>query len=224
MSNSFSDRNDYDKEDNLGFDPYKYCNGVPVNNRGIKSMELLQQEEDKISREKMAKRATIKYLQPGITLLRSIHHFLFSSLYGWAGEFDETDAFETGIGTSNFKIRSKIRLELNQMSNLNFDCLSKKDLAKRFAFFFFNMWKVKPFYDGNIRTLLVFLERFATFHGLILNIEPFLQLLDKPQVAGKLSLKEMLTTERIDMLEPIFFSAIKKSYISNNQKVSASLA
>jgi fido (protein-threonine AMPylation protein) len=211
MSYSFSERNDYAKTSTLAFNPYEYCNGTPVNNQGIESMELFQVVSAKISREKMANRRHLRKSNLSIGFFREAHKFLFSSIYGWAGDFiDEDDPVKESDQDGEKKHSAKkaqLRLTLWLISHANEKAIPANKLAASLATDFISLYRVHPFYDGNIRTLLVFFERFCEANGWKLDMDYMLSLLDKPQ--DGLSLKETLNAKNAHfLLEDIFKKAI----------------
>ena len=99
--------------------------------------------------------------------------------------------------------KAQLRLTLWLVCHAHEKGIPASKLAGSLATDFIILYRVHPFYDGNIRTILVFFERFCEANGWKLDMDYMLSLLNKPQ--DGLSLKEMLNARNAHfLLENVF--------------------
>lgn len=100
--------------------------------------------------------------------LQSIHHFLFSELYTWAGEFRTVDIFKNerilgGLSvkySNKNKITSDFRKVFDWSDKILWDC-ENPQLTEDFSKLMTDLWRIHPFREGNTRTVSIYMKLFS---------------------------------------------------------------
>lgn len=100
--------------------------------------------------------------------LQWIHHFIFSDLYNWAGEFRTVDIFkhERVLGGLSVKYSNENEIVSDlkkafEWSNKRLWDYDNPQLTEDFSKFMTDLWRIHPFREGNTRTVSVYMNSFA---------------------------------------------------------------
>lgn len=116
--------------------------------------------------------------------LRLIHHFLFSDLYKWAGEFRTIDIYKSERALGGLSVKysneNKITFDLKEVFYWSNEILWHYDnsqLTEDFSKLMTDLWRIHPFREGNTRTVSIFMNLFAEanelkFDGELLSKHP----------------------------------------------------
>ena len=196
---------------NCKSDPYVYDNGTLINKLGITDYDRLNQAEYEILARKVITPETVESSKVDISLIKSIHHYIFSDLFTWAGEFrivplyKEELFFIPGISinyTSPEHILVDLKREIYHLNSVRWASLNPNERAKEFATRIARIWKIHPFRDGNTRVVLGFSKIYAIEHEFKFDLSVFTKLLSRPrdnngQICG-LSVRDMFVGASLD--------------------------
>ncbi len=157
-------------------DPYLYSD-VPVliNKLGIKDKEILENRERIIATARLVKVDDL--LKENMTVdynyYKSIHKFLFSDLFEWAGNERTIDIIKSEVVLSGesvdyskyVNIQQHAKDIIDQMDKVNWSKLNIEEQTDKFSSFITNLWQVHPFREGNTRTTMTFAAHYALAHG-----------------------------------------------------------
>lgn len=155
----------------------KYCyenSGTLINKLNIKDYKELEKYEARITAAK-----SLGLRIQGITgrfdkkHYVSIHKYLFEDIYPFAGKFREENIGKGEFRFASFEyIEPELNRLLNKLKEENFlKGLSKKELAKRLAYYLSELNVLHPFREGNGRTNREFIRQLALENGYILNLK-----------------------------------------------------
>ena len=92
----------------------------------------------------------------------SIHQFLFEDIYPFAGKIRSEDIAKDSFRFAKWEyIEDQLRELLNNLSKDNFTDLSKKEMAKKLAYYMSELNVLHPFREGNGRTIREFIRQLA---------------------------------------------------------------
>ena len=66
-------------------------------------------------------------------------------------------------------IESDIEEALKELNNTNWEVLSITETANMFSKMIAKIWQIHPFREGNTRTVITFITKFAEYHGFRMN-------------------------------------------------------
>lgn len=102
--------------------------------------------------------------------LRSIHRFLFSDLYAWAGEYRTVDISKGVRFCVARYIPDQLDDLLQRLKNERLlNGLRRRELIKRLAFYLGEINAIHPFREGNGRTQREFVRQLAQRNGFLLS-------------------------------------------------------
>lgn len=125
-----------------------------INKLGIKDEALLARTE---SAYVLAKASYLElHSLPGkfdLAHYQSIHHFLFSDLYEWAGELRKVDLSKKGTAfVRAAEIEQCADAYFSRASQINFSALTEEQAAAELADLYSTLNMIHPFREGNGRT------------------------------------------------------------------------
>lgn len=96
----------------------------------------------------------------------SIHNFLFEDIYPFAGKIRSEDIAKDTFRFAKWEyIEEQLNSLLTKISNDNLSQLSKKELAKKLAYYMAELNVLHPFREGNGRTIREFIRQLAYVNG-----------------------------------------------------------
>lgn len=101
--------------------------------------------------------------------LCSIHAFLFGNLYDWAGQIRTVDISKGASFCKHEYILSNLDKVFKQMSEEDFHCMDKDQLARALAHYLGEINAIHPFREGNGRTQRAFVNQVALINGFYLD-------------------------------------------------------
>lgn len=161
-------------------DPYVYeGTNVLINKAGINDQEKLDSYESA-----MANLAIVGLLKDPIRIsgaddIFPIHKALFAEVYEWAGSKRTINIYKSEMVLNGLSVeysdRGSIERDLKtldqEMKNIAWDVLSKKELISKIARLISGIWKVHAFREGNTRTVCLFLYLLMKQLGLKLDVD-----------------------------------------------------
>lgn len=110
--------------------------------------------------------------------LQTIHHFLFETLYTWAGDFRTINIYKSEKVLNGLSItysdHTKIQHDLQYIFNWAKQVTwshQNPQLPSLFSKLMTDIWRVHPYREGNTRTVSIFMKLFAEKHDLSFNAE-----------------------------------------------------
>ncbi len=195
-------------------DPYVYSDtNVLVNRFGINDYTLLNQKEKEVIKSRLTSELFKEFSGQAIDveLVKSIHRYLFENIFDWAGEFrtvplyKEERFFIPGLSLTYSKpdnIERELDAILRHLNTIRrWNQADKKQCIGLLTEYLVKMWRVLPFRDGNVRTIIAFAGIFLYKHNVAINIENVASLLSRPVFAdGRegLSLRDMFVGAALD--------------------------
>lgn len=156
-------------------DPYLYEDvDVLRNLLNIKDDEQLETAESNITYVKLLDiDRLIDTADFGAEYLKKLHHYIFSDIYGWAGNFRTIPMVKgervLGGDTVRYSLPDDIENDLikaiSDLKSVKWDKLSINETAKIYAEKIAALWRVHPFREGNTRTVITFATQFAYVNG-----------------------------------------------------------
>ena len=105
--------------------------------------------------------------------LQSIHRFLFSDLYKWAGEFRTVNIFKNERVLGGLSIKYSNKNEITSDLRNVFDWSNKilwnhenPQLKEDFSKLMTDLWRIHPFREGNTRSVSVYMKLFSEVNKL----------------------------------------------------------
>lgn len=138
-----------------------------VNKLGIRDEVLLMQTESAYT----LARASYLELHPligGFDLphYQSIHRFLFSDLYEWAGELRQVDLSKKGtVFVPAADIERCANAYFLRASQIDFSALGRREVAAELADLYSTLNMIHPFREGNGRVQRIFFRQWASHLG-----------------------------------------------------------
>ena len=152
----------------------KYCydNGVLKNKLGIRDLEQLHAVERNITTYRISQlRCAENFIHDfsKVDNYLSIHRFLFSDIYSFAGEIRDEAIYKSNEPYYNGKtpfcypsfIYEQLDFNLKKMCRNIKNIKSRDDFVKYISYFYGEMNMIHPFREGNGRTLRIFMELFV---------------------------------------------------------------
>ena len=175
-------------------DPFADKNGVLKNKLGIKSSIELEKAEADIG---LVKLMSIDEIETGafdIETLKRIHTHIFGEIYEWAGTFRNVPLFKTEFVLPGLsvpysrpeRVKKDLETKLNELNNISWEGMSLEDISYSFARIIALIWRVHPFREGNTRTTLSFAYLYAKKHGFPLDMQVFIQGLNRTYEGGQI--------------------------------------
>ncbi|MBE7062998.1 MAG: hypothetical protein E7390_04305 [Ruminococcaceae bacterium] len=156
-------------------DPYLYDDVEVLKNLlNIRDEKLLDEAESNITYIKLL---DIDRLSENcsfdIAYLKSLHKYIFSDIYEWAGTFRTIPMIKgervLGGDTVRYSQPNAIEKDLSdairKLHSVDWSVLSIEETAKEFSVRIAEIWQVHPFREGNTRTTITFATQFAFHHG-----------------------------------------------------------
>lgn len=163
-------------------DPYFYPNtNVHVNIPGIQDKQLLKTYTANQFGLAMLNLQKDKFLIKSAFDFLKLHKILFSNVFFWAGEIRTvnmtTSEFMIAEGMVEFADHKSIHKELEQVDikykNLAWSTMSKREFIDNLSKYMVDFWVIHPLREGNTRTLIVFMDLFASQYGYDVDINRF---------------------------------------------------
>jgi len=150
---------------------YCYPNSDVLRNRmDIRDQDKLSKIERDISfiksTELMKKTSGVSFTAEHLC---SIHAFLFGNLYDWAGQIRTVDISKGASFCKHEYILSNLDKVFKQMSEEDFHCMDKDQLARALAHYLGEINAIHPFREGNGRTQRAFVNQVALINGFYLD-------------------------------------------------------
>ena len=116
-----------------------------------------------------------------INHLCSMHRYIFSDLYAWAGVFRTIDIEKAepvlgGISIEycpHSKIEHTLEKYLKEMQAINWLKLPRNEQAEGFSKYFALIWQIHPFREGNTRTVTHFCCQYADSVNMMIDRQVF---------------------------------------------------
>lgn len=153
---------------------------VLINKYNIKDKDLLDKLEIQKVTVKLLSLDTnptrIKYSYD-VKHLKSIHKFLFSDIYEWAGTYREENLFKServlSGGSAEYTDYKKIDSELKGLLSLykDVDFNDKNSLKDNVLDFLLKLRSIHPFREGNTRTCITFIWHYLKGRGIDFRVE-----------------------------------------------------
>ena len=148
---------------------------VPVlkNKFGIKdekTLDLVEAEQSRASMMLLYEHGFHDFSNRGV---KKIHRTLFEDVYEWAGNYRVINIIKRepvlagqSVWYSNAEdIPHDLKSAWDEIHQLKWASLSKKDFAKEIAHKFPKIWRVHPFREGNTRTVVMLITFFVEHYG-----------------------------------------------------------
>lgn len=150
---------------------YCYPNSDVLRNRmDIRDQDRLSKIERDISfiksTELMKKTSGVSFTAEHLC---SIHAFLFGNLYDWAGQIRTVDISKGVSFCKHEYILSNLDKVFKRMSEEDFHCMDKDQLARALAHYLGEINAIHPFREGNGRTQRAFVNQVALINGFYLD-------------------------------------------------------
>ncbi len=168
-------------------DPYINEKGVLINKLNIDDYDELRKAEADIGFLKLIDIDKIDSTYFDEELLKSIHRHIFGDIFDWAGEYRTVPLFKEEVVLPRYSIpyanpqdiEQELHKKLEELNRMSWDGMSQEEIASTFVRKMALLWRVHPFRDGNTRTMLCFSYLYAKSHGFPLDIETFVDNLDR---------------------------------------------
>lgn len=168
-------------------DPYINSKGVLINKLNIDDYDELRKAEADIGFLKLIDIDKIDSTYFDEELLKSIHRHIFGDIFDWAGEYRTVPLFKEEVVLPRYSIpyanpqdiEQELHKKLEELNRMSWDGMSQEEIASTFVRKMALLWRVHPFRDGNTRTMLCFSYLYAKSHGFPLDIETFVDNLDR---------------------------------------------
>lgn len=113
--------------------------------------------------------------------LKNIHKFLFQDIYDFAGKYREYNITkkepilngETVKYVNYQEIESYFEYDFKKEKEFDYAKLKPEQLIQHIAEFTSSIWQVHPFGEGNTRTTAVFIEKYLSNLGFLVNNDMF---------------------------------------------------
>lgn len=179
----------------------RYCyenSNTLINKLDIKDSAKLQKYEAKITAAKL-----LSLMQKGVIgnfdekHLNSIHTYLFEDIYPFAGKYRTENIAKGVFRFAEWEyIEEELKKLLNLLKNENYLAnLSKKEFAKRLAFYLSELNVLHPYREGNGRTIREFIRELALKNRYVLDLRKVL-----PQDFLNASIKSIVDTKDLEDL------------------------
>lgn len=160
--------------------------------------------------------------------INAVHHYLFSDLYSWAGEYRTINIYKNkpvlnGLSVSYSSasaVSDDIRSLFTWVKEVEWS-MDNTELTNAFTSFIVRLWRIHPFREGNTRTVSIFLKLFAEKHGIYFNLE----LISKHSnyFRNALVLATVEEAPDIQYLSKIIIDALTPAFLSTHPKTTPSL-
>lgn len=134
-----------------------------INKLNIRDYDLLKEKDAEVSFEKLVE----LYEEPikcsfDKKHLCAIHHFIFSELYEWAGQYrtvymQKNNSYFTPTEYIDMYLNEELKLMNEEIKHVN----SKQELAYFLATYYVQLLNIHPFREGNGRSIREFLREFV---------------------------------------------------------------
>ncbi len=179
----------------------RYCyenSNTLINKLDIKDSAQLQKYEAKITAAKL-----LSLMQKGVIgnfdekHLNSIHTYLFEDIYPFAGKYRTENIAKGVFRFAEWEyIEEELKKLLNLLKNENYLAnLSKKEFAKRLAFYLSELNVLHPYREGNGRTIREFIRELALKNRYVLDLRKV-----SPQDFLNASIKSIVDTKDLEDL------------------------
>jgi cell filamentation protein len=190
-------------------DPFVDKNGVLKNKLGIKSALDLEKAEADIGLVKLISIDEVESETMDAETLKRIHTHIFGDIYEWAGTFRKVPLFKyeyviPGLSvpySSPENLKRDIVKRIEELDTVDWETLSDEEKAFTFARKIALIWRVHPFREGNTRTTLSFAYLYAKKHGFPLDMQIFIQGLNRTFEGSQLktySIRDFLVIACLD--------------------------
>ena len=163
-------------------DPYLYPGtNVHVNVAGIQDKAILKEYT-----AKQFAVALIKLLKDPIEIksckdLLLLHRVLFRNVFEWAGKIRTINVtqseFILGENTVVYADFSQVMKEMDQVDEqymkLDWEKMTKETFVDTLSNMIVTLWVIRPFREGNTRTLMVFIDLFMRKYGYEIDLGKF---------------------------------------------------
>lgn len=113
--------------------------------------------------------------------LKSIHRYLFSEIYDFAGQFRQYNITkeeavlhgDTVKYANYFEIQDILEYDFHMEKQQRYSKMNQAQIVKRLCEFSSSIWQVHPFGEGNTRTIAVFMELYLNSIGFHINNDMF---------------------------------------------------
>lgn len=196
-------------------DPYLYDDvDVLKNLAGIKDSYILHKAEADITNLAMTAIYNINFDRFDTATLQEIHRMIFGQIYDWAGEFRtiQMTKSEDVLGGDTVRyaypkeIKKQLTASMKELSKLKRNGENDHDVVFRLVRVMAQIWQIRPFREGNTRSVIVFAVLFANAMGFEVEHEVFRT--NAAYVRNALVWAAQGIYSKYEYLERIFFDAI----------------
>lgn len=154
--------------------------------------------------------------------LLTLHKILFKNVFEWAGKIRIMNVtrseFILGDNTVEYADYSMILRELDQIDykyiKADWNNFTREEFIDNISNMIVSLWVIRPFREGNTRTLIVFLDLFIKKYGYEINMEEFSKI--APEIRNALV---WATIGEFFHMNLIFDQIISNKCVTNIKKV-----
>lgn len=156
-------------------DPYLYPHTDILRNLAdIRDREVLSCMEAEYTSIRLAELVTGESVSRfDFAALCDVHHYIFQDIYEWAGEIRVINIEKSEPALGGISIQYSDCLDivkdaafiLDQMNHCTWEKVPIDEVAKIFAEYLAELWKVHPYREGNTRTIITFCSQFIESKG-----------------------------------------------------------
>ncbi|VEU83114.1 Fic/DOC family protein [Acholeplasma hippikon] len=163
-------------------DPYLYPGtNVHINVAGIQDKARLKEYTAKQFALALIKLQKEDFEVKSSKDLLTLHKILFKHVFEWAGKIRIMNVtkseFILGENTVEYADYTLILKELDQVDqkfmNLSWKSFTKEEFVDNLTNMIVSLWVIRPFREGNTRTIMVFLDFFIKKYGYCIDLEEF---------------------------------------------------
>ncbi|HLT00031.1 MAG TPA: Fic family protein [Acholeplasma sp.] len=163
-------------------DPYLYPGtNVHINVAGIKDKARLKEYTAKQFAVSMIRLQKEPIILTSCKDLLLLHRILFRNVFEWAGKIRVINVtqseFILGENTIVYSDYTMVMKELEQVDEqfmkLPWETFSKEMFIDTLSNMIVTLWVIRPFREGNTRTLMVFIDLFIQKYGYEINLSEF---------------------------------------------------
>lgn len=204
-------------------DPYLYPGtNVHINVAGIQDKARLKEYTAKQFALAMIKLQKEDFEVKSTKDLLTLHKTLFKHVFEWAGKIRIMNVtkseFILGENTVEYADYTLILKELDQVDykymHLDWQSFSKEEFVDNLSNMIVSLWVIRPFREGNTRTIMVFMDFFIKKYGYCLNLEAFKT--QEPEIRNALV---WATIGEFFHINSILNLLISHKCVTNNKKV-----
>lgn len=153
--------------------------------------------------------------------LCDMHYYIFQDIYEWAGKIriiniEKTEPALGGISieySDCFDIEKDATFVLNKMNQYTWEKATLEEVAKMFSQYLAELWKVRPYREGNTRTVITFCSQFIESKGFYIDSDLFkdnAQYMRTALVAASALFSDLGDKRKLEYLERIVLDALER--------------